>query len=65
MNYNKNFEYPSIDALFTIVDDINAYNITVGNPNLKNTVIHNLNLNGNYNTQNQKSPYGINAFFWR
>ncbi|MEY2902310.1 MAG: hypothetical protein RLY89_1416 [Bacteroidota bacterium] len=63
MNYNKNFEYPSIDALFTIVDDINAYNITVGNPNLKNTVIHNLNLNGNYNTQNQKSPYGFNAFF--
>ncbi|HQS56291.1 MAG: hypothetical protein B7Y15_14710 [Bacteroidetes bacterium 24-39-8] len=63
MNYNKNFEYPSIDALFTIVDDINAYNITVGNPNLKNTVIHNLNLNGNYNTQNQKSPYGINANF--
>lgn len=63
MNYNKNFEYPSIDALYTIVDDINAYNITVGNPNLKNTVIHNLNLNGNYNTQNQKSPYSINAFF--
>jgi hypothetical protein len=62
MNYNKNFEYPSIDALYTIVDDINAYNITVGNPNLKNTVIHNLNLNWNYNTQNQKSPYGINTF---
>jgi hypothetical protein len=63
MNYNKNFDYPSIDALFTIVDDINAYNITVGNPNLKNTTTHSFNLNGNYNTQNQKSPYGINAFF--
>ena len=37
LNYNKNFNYPSIDALYTIVDDINAYNITVGNPSLKNT----------------------------
>lgn len=63
LNYNKNFDYPSIDALYTIVDDINAYNITVGNPNLKNTITHNLNLNGNFNTQNQQSPYGINAFF--
>jgi hypothetical protein len=63
LNYNKNFDYPSIDALYTIVDDINAYSITVGNPALKNTVTHNLNLNGNFNTQNQQSPYAINANF--
>jgi hypothetical protein len=61
VNYSKNFDYPSIDALYTIVDDINAYNITVGNPALKNTVNHNLNLFGSFNTQNQQSPYAINA----
>lgn len=59
--YNKNFDYPSIDALYTIVDDINAYNITVGNPALKNRVNHNLNLSGNFNTQNQQSPYAVSA----
>jgi hypothetical protein len=63
LNYNKNFDYPSIDALYTIVDDINAYSITVGNPALKNTVTHNLNLYGSFNTQNQQSPYAINANF--
>jgi hypothetical protein len=63
LNYNKNFDYPSIDALYTLVDDINAYSITVGNPALKNTVTNNLNLNGSFNTQNQQSPYAINAFF--
>jgi len=61
LNYNKNFDYPSIDALYTIIDDINAYSITVGNPALKNRVNHNLNLYGNFNTQNQQSPYAINA----
>ncbi len=61
LNYSKNFEYPSIDALYTIVDDINAYSITVGNPALKNSVNHNLNLNGSFNTQNQQSPYAVNA----
>ena len=60
-NYNRNFDYPSIDALYTIVDDINAYNITVGNPNLKNTTSHNLNLNSSFNTQNQQSPYAVNS----
>ncbi|MES2003812.1 MAG: hypothetical protein V4450_04775 [Bacteroidota bacterium] len=61
LNYNKNFDYPSIDALYTIVDDINAYSITVGNPALKNRINHNLNLYGGFNTQNQQSPYAINA----
>ncbi len=59
--YNKNFDYPSIDALYTIVDDINAYSITVGNPALKNRINHNLNLNSYFNTQNPQSLYAINA----
>ena len=63
LNYDNNFDYPSIDALYTIVDDINAYNITVGNPELKNTVTHNLNMYGGFHTLNQQSPYAINAFF--
>ena len=61
LNYFKNFDYPSIDALYTIVDDINAYSITVGNPALKNTITHNFNFNTSFNTQNQQSPYAINA----
>lgn len=61
LSYNKNYDYPSIDALYTIVDDINSYNITIGNPALKNRVNHNLNLFGSFNTQNQQSPYAINA----
>jgi hypothetical protein len=61
LNYSKNFDYPSIDALYTIVDDINAYNTTVGNPALKNRINHNLNLYSGFNTQNQQSLYSINA----
>ncbi|MES2371905.1 MAG: outer membrane beta-barrel protein [Bacteroidota bacterium] len=61
LNYNKNFDYPSIDALYTIVDDINAYNVTVGNPALKNRINHSLGLYGSFNTQNPQSPYAINA----
>jgi hypothetical protein len=57
LNYSKGFEYPSIDALYTIVDDINVYSITIGNPNLKNRTTHNLNLYTNFNTQNAQSPY--------
>jgi len=61
LNYNKNFDYPSIDALYTIIDDINVYNITIGNPRLRNSVNHNMNFNGNFNTQNPQSPYAINS----
>lgn len=59
-NYVKNYDYPSIDALYTIVDDINVYNITVGNPNLKKRTIHNLNLFTSFNTQSPQSPYAMN-----
>lgn len=61
LSYNKNFEYPSIDRLYTIVDDINAYDIRMGNPNLNNTTNHNVNLYGNFNTQNRKSLYSVNS----
>jgi hypothetical protein len=60
-SYNKDFEYPSIDQLYTIVDDINVYNIRIGNAFLKNRTDHRINLNGNFNTQNPKSLYSVNS----
>jgi len=59
--YLKNFEYPSIDRLYTIVDNINAYDIRIGNPQLKNTINHTVNLSANFNTENPKSFYTING----
>jgi hypothetical protein len=61
VNYTKTYEYPTIDQLFTIVDDINAYDIRVGNPNLQNRINHGVNLFGNFNTENPRSVYSINA----
>ncbi|NTS40972.1 TonB-dependent receptor [Flavisolibacter sp. BT320] len=63
VNYAKNYEYPSIDQLYTIVDDINAYDIRIGNPQLRNRIQHNLNFNANFNSQNPKSLYSINSSF--
>ncbi|HEX8316381.1 MAG TPA: outer membrane beta-barrel protein, partial [Flavisolibacter sp.] len=60
-NYSKNFEYPSIDQLFTIVDDVNAYDIRIGNPGLRNRTIHNVNMNAGFNTENPKSLYSVNS----
>jgi hypothetical protein len=57
----RNSEYPSIDQLYTIVDDINVYNIRVGNANLRNKVNNNVNFNLYFNTQNPKSVYSINS----
>lgn len=59
--YSKNYEYPNIDQLFTIVDDLNVYNIRFGNPFLKNRTNHNFNLNTNFNTDNRKSVYSVNG----
>jgi hypothetical protein len=61
VNYAKSFEYPSIDRLYTIVDNIYAYDIRVGNPNLKNSTNHMVNVNANFNTENPKSAYSING----
>lgn len=60
-SYRKNFEYPSIDQLYTIVDDINAYNTRIGNPFLRNEINHNIKLDANFNTQNPKSVYSVNS----
>jgi Carboxypeptidase regulatory-like domain len=59
--YTKNFEYPSIDRLYVIVDNINAYDIRIGNPLLKNTINHSITLNANFNNENPKSAYSING----
>jgi hypothetical protein len=59
--YRKNFEYPSIDRLYTLVDDINAYDIRIGNPNLRNSINHSVNLNADFNTETPKSLYAING----
>ncbi|AEV98074.1 hypothetical protein A4D02_14445 [Niastella koreensis] len=59
--YSKSMEYPSIDKLYTIVDDINAYEIRMGNPNLRNSSNHSVNLSGNFNTENRNSLYSING----
>lgn len=59
VNYTKNFEYPHIDQLFTIVDDINAYEIRIGNPQLQNRTNHRVNFHVNYNTQKPKSVYTL------
>lgn len=61
LGYRKNFDYPSIDQLYTIVDDINAYNTRIGNPLLKNRISHNINLNAFFATENPKSVYSINS----
>jgi hypothetical protein len=61
LNYSKNYEYPTVDQLYTIVDDINVYDIRIGNPLLRNRINHVVNLNATFNTQNPKSPYSINS----
>jgi hypothetical protein len=63
INYTKNLEYPSIDLLYTIVDDINQYDIRIGNPGLRNTVNHLVYFNLSYNSENSKSLYTINGDF--
>lgn len=60
-NYSRNFDYPSIDQLYTIVDDINVYNTRIGNPNLQNRINNNTNLNLSFNTQKPKSVYSVNS----
>lgn len=59
--YSKQYEYPSIERLYTIVDDINAYDIRFGNPNLKNTTNHSVSLNANFNTERKNTLYSING----
>jgi hypothetical protein len=57
LSYSKNFDYPTIDQLYTIVDDINVYDTRVGNPFLRNRINHNFYLLGNFNTENPGAVY--------
>ncbi|MEO5562345.1 MAG: hypothetical protein ABIR18_02895, partial [Chitinophagaceae bacterium] len=61
INYTKTYEYPTIDQLYTIVDDINVYDIRIGNPNLQNRINQAINFTGAYNTQNPKSVYTFSS----
>jgi hypothetical protein len=61
INYTKNFEYPLIDQLYTVVDDINVYNTRIGNPFLRNKINHILRINGYFNTQKPESVYSVNG----
>ncbi|SDC89013.1 outer membrane beta-barrel protein [Niabella drilacis] len=64
LSHNSSANAPSIDQLYPIVDNINKYNIVVGNPDLKSPLSNNFNFNANYNTQrfNEKTTYtaGLN-----
>jgi len=59
--YNRNYDYPFIDQLYPIIDDINAYDIRIGNPYLLNRTNHRLNFNVNFNSQKPKSLYTFNG----
>jgi len=61
INYARNFQYPTIDQLYTIVDDINVYSLRIGNPLLKNSVNNYISVNLGFNTRNPKSAYTING----
>ncbi|WP_114790059.1 carboxypeptidase regulatory-like domain-containing protein [Niabella yanshanensis] len=59
--YNKDFEYAQVDQLYTITDDVDVFNVRIGNPNLKNKVNHSYNFYSNFNSQNPKSLYSFNG----
>ncbi|GAA4328798.1 outer membrane beta-barrel protein [Flaviaesturariibacter amylovorans] len=61
VNYSRNFDYPSIEQLYPVVDDINAYEVRVGNPNLRNRVNHRTNAHLSFQTQNPRSLYTVNG----
>jgi hypothetical protein len=60
-SFSKSFGYPSIDQLYTVVDDINVYNTRIGNPFLRNRINHNINLSSNFNTQKPEAVYSFNG----
>lgn len=64
LNQNSSATAPTIDQLYPIVDDINKYNIVVGNPNLRSSYGYSYNFSANYNTQkfNETKTYtaGLN-----
>ncbi|MEO7308996.1 MAG: carboxypeptidase regulatory-like domain-containing protein [Chitinophagaceae bacterium] len=61
VNYQKNFEYPDINRLYPVVDDIDAYNIRRGNPGLVNVITHQFSFNTSYSMEKPQSLYGFNV----
>lgn len=59
--YSKDFEYAQVDQLYTITDDVDVFNVRIGNPNLKNKINHSYNFYSNFNSQNSKSLYSFNG----
>ncbi|MCD2425030.1 outer membrane beta-barrel protein [Niabella pedocola] len=61
VTHSSSANAPTIDQLYPIVDNINKYNIVVGNPDLKSPLSNNFNFNANYNTQrfNEKTTYTV------
>src|SRR5690606_19014202 len=61
LNYRKSFDYAGIDQLYTITDDVDVFNVRIGNPLLKNRVNHNYSFNGQFNSQKPKAKYSYNG----
>lgn len=59
LSHSSSATAPTIDQLYPIVDDINRYNIVVGNPDLKSPLSNNFNFNASYNSQrfSEKNTY--------
>lgn len=62
LGFNRNFTYPSLDQMYTIVDSINIYSVRFGNPNLKNTRSDNFSFNLSVNKRKPKAKYEMSAF---
>ncbi|MGJ7030665.1 outer membrane beta-barrel protein [Niabella hirudinis] len=61
LSQNSSASAPTIDQLYPIIDEINKYNVVVGNPDLKSPLGNNFGFNANYNTQrfNEKTTYTV------
>ena len=59
LNYRARTQQPSMTNLLDITDDSNPLNITKGNPGLKPSITHNINLNFNtFQMDHQRSIFG-------
>jgi hypothetical protein len=59
VNYRARTQQPSMTNLLDITDDSNPLNITKGNPGLKPSITHNINLNFNtFSMAHQQSIFG-------
>lgn len=61
LNYNRSFDYPGVDRLYSIVDSINVYDIRIGNPNLRNSITQTLGMNISFNTQRSNAKFMVSG----